>query len=257
MSRSPVHRWHESDVTDAPLIGDCTAFEEATWGFWTQEAAIVPSTYVARIRAAGGIAVGLIPDDRTTSCSGALLERVDALPLVGGVDVDPSSYGAVRSPCPEATEPRRDVFEIALARAALQRDVPILGICRGMQVLNVASGGTLHQHLIDSGFQQHRPRPGRLDRSTFHGVKVTPSWLAASLAGPGTQVVNSHHHQGVDAIGAGAVVTARLVPDELPEAIEWPSHRYALGVQWHPESPDLQRAFDDLVAAAAASRKVH
>jgi putative glutamine amidotransferase len=254
MSWPSADRRRDPKKPGTPVIGVCTVSEEATWGFWTQQAAIVPFTYVSKIRAAGGIATGLIPDDDAAVCPD-LLDRVDGLLLIGGVDVDPDTYGAPRSHRTEATDVRRDSFEIALTRAALRRDVPVLGICRGMQVLNVATGGTLHHHLTDSGFQQHRPQPGRLDSSTFHEVEVEANSHAAALAGPRRQMVNSHHHQGVETIGAGARVTARSVPDGLAEAIEWPDHRYVLGVQWHPEAPDLQHAFNDLVTASAAASR--
>lgn len=239
----------------AAIIGVCAAFETASWGFWSQEAAIVPATYLGKIHAAGGVPLGLIPDARVVEQPGLVLDRIDGLLLIGGVDVVPASYGAASDTRTEATEPRRDAFELALARAALQRDVPVLGICRGMQILNVATGGTLHQHLPDAGFCEHRRSPGRLDHATFHDVEVDSGTHAASLAGGGVQTVNSHHHQGVDVLGEGAVVTARSIPDLLPEAIEWPGHRYALGVQWHPEVAELQHALTDFVSATQQSRK--
>ncbi|MCE0765006.1 gamma-glutamyl-gamma-aminobutyrate hydrolase family protein [Pseudonocardia kujensis] len=234
-----------------PLIGVCAAFEKARWGYWQQEAAIVPASYFAKIHKAGGVTLGLIPDARASSHPELLVDRLDGLLLIGGVDIEPAAYGAEKTSRTEQTEPRRDSFELALARAALQRDLPILGICRGMQLLNVATGGTLHQHLLDTGFSEHRPSPGRLDSKTFHEVEVGDGTLAAGLAGSGVQVVNSHHHQGVDVLGDGAVVTAWSVPDRLPEALEWPSCRYVLGVQWHPEAVELDHALTDFVSAAA------
>ncbi|GHE76515.1 gamma-glutamyl-gamma-aminobutyrate hydrolase [Amycolatopsis deserti] len=234
-----------------PVIGVCAAFEPARWGFWDQPAAILPATYLDKVRAAGGLPVGLVPDPRATQRPGLVLERVDGLLLIGGVDLEPETYGAVRSPRTEATVPERDAFELALARAALARDLPVLGICRGMQILNVAAGGTLHQHLTDAGFAEHRRSPGRLDSATFHEIDVVPCSLAESLSGSGVQVVNSHHHQGVDALGQGAVVSAWSLPDRLPEAIEFPSCQYALGVQWHPEVDHLQHALTAFVAVAA------
>lgn len=240
-----------------PVIGVCAAFEQARWGYWHQEAAIVPATYLAKLHAAGGVPLGLIPDARVTGSPELLVDRIDGLLLIGGVDLEPAAYGAERTGRTEQTEPRRDSFELALAGAALRRDLPVLGICRGLQLLNVATGGTLHQHLPDSGFGEHRPSPGRLDSATFHEVEVGCDTLAARLAGSGVQTVNSHHHQGVDALGDGAVVSAWSLPDRLPEAVEWPSHRYALGVQWHPEAAELDHAFTDFVSAAAhRTRKV-
>lgn len=238
-----------------PIIGVCAASEKARWGFWNIQAAIVSSTYVAKIRAAGGMAMGLIPDPRVTDEPDLILDRVDALMLIGGVDLEPATYGKVKTDRTEATAPDRDEFELALTRGALRRDMPILGICRGMQVLNVATGGTLHEHLRDVGYVEHRPAPGRIDSATFHEVVVEPDTWAASMIGSGVQTVNSHHHQGVDVLGDGAVITARALPDGLPEALEWPHYRYALGVQWHPESVDLQHALNDFASAAAESKK--
>jgi len=235
----------------APVIGVCSAFETASWGFWSQQAAIVPATYLAKVHAAGGVPLGLIPDTRAIESPELFIDRIDGLLLIGGVDVEPASYGATDNGRTEATEPLRDEFELVLAREAIRRDIPVLGVCRGMQILNVAAGGTLHQHLIDAGYAEHRPSPGRLDHETFHEVEVDCGTHAAMLCGSGVQIVNSHHHQGVDRLGKGAVVTARSLPDNLPEAIEWPGQRYALGVQWHPEAAELQHALTDFVNSAA------
>lgn len=144
----------------APVIGVCTAFENASWGFWSQQAAIIPATYLAKIHAAGGIPLGLVPDTRAIENPGTIVDRIDGLLLIGGVDVEPSSYGATDTGRTEATEPLRDEFELVLAREAMRRDMPVLGVCRGMQILNVAAGGTLHQHLLDAGYAEHRPSPG-------------------------------------------------------------------------------------------------
>ncbi|BCJ65806.1 gamma-glutamyl-gamma-aminobutyrate hydrolase family protein [Polymorphospora rubra] len=238
----------------APVIGICAAYERAAWSFWDQRAAIVAETYVEKVQAAGGVPVGLIPDPRVADDPGLVLGRVDGLLLIGGADIDPTAYGAPRTSRTEATYPARDRFEIALATAALAADLPVLGICRGLQILNVASGGTLHQHLADEGFAEHRAAPGRLDGPSMHPVHTTPGSLAEAITGPGAQLVNSHHHQGIARTGGGAAVTAWSLPDELPEALEWPANRYALGVQWHPEAASLAHTFADLVTAAAGSR---
>jgi len=238
-----------------PVIGLCAAYEEARWGFWAQRAAIVPDTYLGKVRAAGGVPLGLIPDARATGHPELLLDRIDGLLLIGGVDVEPETYGGVRTERTEATVPERDAFELALARAALARDLPVLGICRGMQILNVAAGGTLHEHLLDAGFGEHRPVPGKLDQTTFHEIDVVPDTHAAALSGGGVQLVNSHHHQGVAAVGTDAVVTAWSIPDRVPEAIEFPSRRYALGVQWHPEADQLHHALTGFVTVAARTAK--
>jgi putative glutamine amidotransferase len=241
------------DVTDVirpPVIGICAAAEVARWSFWEQHASIVASTYTERVQAAGAIPVALLPDARVAAAPRLVLERIDALLLIGGADLDPSTYGAARSELTERTYLERDRFEIALAHAALDADVPVLGICRGVQILNVARGGTLHQDLAAAGFEEHRPSQGRLD--VLHEVVVEPGTLAARLAGDGVVRVNSHHHQGIGELGEGALVSARS-PDGLPEALEWPECRYALGVQWHPEAAALNHSFEDLVAAAARS----
>lgn len=233
-----------------PVIGVCAAFETARWGFWEQQAAIVASTYLAKISNAGGLAIGLIPDSGAIAEPSPLLNRIDGLLLIGGADLEPATYGSVKTARTEETTALRDDFEIALTRGAMIRNLPVLGICRGMQILNVATGGTLHQHLPDAGYAEHRPAPGRLDSATFHDVDVVRDSLASALCGSGTQLVNSHHHQGVDVLGMGAVVTARSSSDQLPEALEWPSHRYVLGVQWHPEAISLQHGLHQFIDAA-------
>ncbi|ORV88590.1 gamma-glutamyl-gamma-aminobutyrate hydrolase family protein [Mycolicibacterium iranicum] len=240
-----------------PIIGICAAYENAAWSFWNQPAAIVSSTYLNKVREAGGLAIGLIPDPSVVADPRLLLDRIDGLLLIGGADLEPGTYGQTKTDRTEGTAPARDAFEIALAAEALAMDLPVLGICRGLQILNVAAGGTLHQHLLDEGYEEHRRSPGRLDHPTYHDVVVTPGTLAASITGAGTSHVNSHHHQGIARIGDGASVTARSLPDDLPEALEWRGCRYVLGVQWHPEAVELEHALTDFVAAAAASRREH
>lgn len=238
-----------SDAVRRPVIGICAAWERAAWSFWDQPAAIVAATYLDAVRRAGGLPVALAPeplDDARLADYRALL---DGLLLIGGADLDPASYGQPATARTEATVPLRDAFEIALARAALDWDLPVLGICRGLQILAVATGGTLHQHLTDVGFAEHRPKPGDLGAPTYHEVEVEPD---SSLAAGGRRLtVNSHHHQGIDRIGAGGRVAARAVADQLVEAVEWPQRRYALGVQWHPEELEADRTIAELVAAAA------
>jgi putative glutamine amidotransferase len=161
---------------------------------------------------------------------------MDGLILAGGPD-----YGDV---------PDRDAFEIALALAALDRDVPLLGVCRGMQLMNVARGGTLIEHLPDVvGHEDHRLVPGAFGD---HDVRLRDGSLAARAAGEQTHATKSHHHQGVDAIGSGFEVTGWAAVDELPEAIEAPGHRFALGVQWHPEADPEAAEIAALVEAARA-----
>lgn len=240
----------DSDRCSRPLIGICAAWDRAAWGFWDQDAALVAGTYLEAVRRAGGLPVVLAPEELSPAEAAALCERVDALLLIGGADLDPASYGAVATSRTEATTPLRDAFELALVRAAFAADAPVLGICRGLQIMNVATGGTLHQHLADAGFGEHRARPGSLGEETHHRVAVEPGSLLAAEVGAGPEVVNSHHHQGVDRVGEGGRVVAVSVPDGVIEAIEWTGMRHALAVQWHPEALELDTTIAGLVAAA-------
>ena len=150
--------------------------------------------------------------------------------------------------------PERDAVEIALARRAIERDMPVLGICRGMQLLNVALGGTLNQHLPDDvGHEDHRRIPGSFENSD-HDVRLKPGSLAAVAAGETVHSTKSHHHQGVDEIGEGLIVTGHSALDDLPEAIEAPDRRFVLGVQWHPEADENSRVIGALVEVAASAR---
>jgi putative glutamine amidotransferase len=238
-----------------PVIGICAALEPARWSFWDEPAVLVADRYAKAVRAGGGIPIALVPEELEELDVRTLIDRIDGLLLIGGADVDPSTYGAERSPRTEATCPLRDRHELALVLEALEHDVPVLGICRGLQLLNVAFGGTLSQHLPDDGFCEHRPAPGRLDEPSMHEVEIEPgSVLAMTL--PALRLrVNSHHHQGIARVGAGAHVAARSVPDGLVEALEWPRQRYALGVQWHAEAMELSTTIAGFVAAAAAETR--
>jgi putative glutamine amidotransferase len=229
-----------------PVVGIVTYVEPARWGVWDDRCALLPWSYVEAVQRAGGVALLLPPDARVEA--DRLLDRVDALVLAGGPDVDPALYDAARHPTTDAPRVERDAFEVRLARRALERDLPFLGICRGMQVLNVARGGTLHQHLPEVvGHERHREVPG-----TFgdHGVRLEAGSLAARAAGEVDHPTKSHHHQGVDALGGGLVVTGWSEDDGLPEAIEDPDRRYALGVQWHPEADEASRLIASLVDEA-------
>ncbi|MDQ5807182.1 MAG: gamma-glutamyl-gamma-aminobutyrate hydrolase family protein [Actinomycetota bacterium] len=231
-----------------PVVGICTYLDEVRWGLWQDRAAMVPAGYVGAVQRAGGLALLLPPDPETTADPDPVLDLLDGLILAGGVDVGPDAYGADPHPETDVPNEERDAFELALARRALERDVPLLGICRGMQVMNVAAGGTLHQHLPDVlGHGDHRHTPG-----TFgdHDVRLEEGSLAARAAGERLHATKSHHHQGVDALGEGFVVTGWSQLDELPEAIERPGGRYALGVQWHPEADETSRLIASLVEEA-------
>lgn len=241
------------------MIGICTALEQASWGVWDQPAALLPLNYLQAIQRAGGLALMLAPDAHVTAEPEQVLALLDGLVLAGGADIDPSSYDQPADPHTHDTVPERDAFEIALVRAAVERDLPLLGICRGMQLLNVAFGGTLLQHLPDLlGHEEHRRVVGSFDGAE-HDVALLEGSLAQSAAGELTHSTRSHHHQGVDCVGAGLLVSGTSTIDELPEAIELPGKEFVLGVQWHPEADEGSSVIPALVRAAerfalAASR---
>jgi putative glutamine amidotransferase len=232
----------------SPVIGISAALERARWGVWEETVTLAPRSYATAVQRAGGTAVLLPPDAAAEADPDRMLEVLDALILAGGSDVDAGTYGAEPHPETRNTRPERDSFEVALALRALERDLPLLGICRGMQILNVARGGTLCQHLPDViGHEGHREVPG-----TFgdHEVRLEPGSLAAEAAGAERIIVKSHHHQGVDEVGESLVVSGHSADDELIEAIELPERRFALGVIWHPEEDVDDRVVAALVGAA-------
>ncbi len=237
-----------------PAIAITTPFTHASYGVWHQQSAVLPAGYVDAVRQAGGLAVMVAPDPELVTDPNDLLARVDGLILSGGVDVDPSTYGAEPHPETKGCTPERDAFEIALVRRAVELDMPLLGVCRGMQLLNIAYGGTLLQHLPETfGHHEHRRVPGSFDEAD-HDVRLVPDSLAAVAAGELLHTTKSHHHQGVDVLGEGLIVTGSSAIDELTEAIELPDHRFVLGVQWHPEADERSRVIGALVQAAAQYR---
>ena len=238
-------------VDREPVIGLCSSLEQARWGFWDQQAFLTPRSYVNAVQRAGGVAILLPVDARASDQPERWLELIDGLMLCGGADIDPSFYGAERHPETRGTVPERDAFEIALTRAALERDVPLLGICRGMQLLNVACGGTLIQHLPDDvGHTDHRRSLGTFENAD-HDVLLDEGSLAARAAAETRHCTKSHHHQGIAEVGAGLEVTGRSVLDDLPETLEMPGKRFVLGVQWHPEADVRSRVIARFVDTAA------
>jgi putative glutamine amidotransferase len=234
----------------SPVIGLCTALERARWSVWDAQAFLLPRSYVDAVQGAGGIALLLPPDPAAVADPDRLLDLIDGLLLAGGTDMDPAAYGAEPHPQTVGTVPERDAFELALAARAMERDLPFLGVCRGMQVMNVARGGTLNQHLPDDyGHEDHRRSLGSFENAD-HDVRLADGSLAARAAGEKLHATKSHHPQAVDRIGEGLEVTGWATIDDLPETIEDPSRRFALGVQWHPEVDLESRLIAALVAQA-------
>jgi gamma-glutamyl-gamma-aminobutyrate hydrolase PuuD len=231
-----------------PLIGITTYVEDAAWGHWQLEAALIPYDYVRAIERAGGRAV-LVPP----SVEGVeeTLDALDGILFSGGNDLDPESYGADAHPETTGTRPERDRGELALLEGALARDMPMLAVCRGFQVLNVARGGDLVQHLPDTvGHEQHRAVKGVFSE---HGVRIDDASRLGSVLG-GEVPVKSHHHQGVGRVGDG-LREAAWADDGTVEALEDPEKRFAVGVLWHPEAGDDLKLFEALVAEAGAYRE--
>lgn len=213
-----------------PVIGVSTYVEPARWGAWEVPAALLHEWYVDAVREAGGRAVLLPPDVEDAD----VLDRVDGLILIGGADVGPANYGAEPHPTTDVPRVQRDASEILLCRGARERDLPLLGICRGLQVMAVAHGGSLIQDLPDAGYGlAHRERPGTF---TEHDVDFAEGSRIANIYGVGTLSTNSSHHQGI--ADPGSLVPTGWSRDGLIEVCEVPDARFAVGVQWHPEHPD-------------------
>jgi putative glutamine amidotransferase len=226
-----------------PVIGICAAIESAQWAAWEVDVNLSPRTYSLAVQRAGGLALILPPDDVAAESPDELLDMLDALILAGGSDIDPASYGVQPHPETRGSRPERDRFEIGLGTRALDRDMPVLGICRGMEMLNVIQGGTLNQHL---GLELHRHTPGAF---TDHGVRLEPGSLTERVVGAEQTEVKSAHHQGLGVLGDGVVATG-WADDDVVEAIELPDRSFAVGVLWHPEEDERSRVIGSLVEEA-------
>lgn len=243
--------------TTPPVIGISAYCEVAKWGVWDQRAALIPQNYVDQVAAAGGVPVLLPPVPGVELA----VSRLDGLILSGGPDLEPASYGQEPGPRTTVIRPERDAAETALFLAAARAGLPILGICRGMQLINVALGGTLIQHLPDVvGHEGHCQVPGQMGT---HEVTVASGGLLADIVGAGPLAVPTYHHQAIDRLAAGLTATA-WSDDGTIEAVELDHaqaadeqraaghHRFTLAVQWHPEADqDRGPLFRALVAAAA------
>ncbi|MER5480874.1 gamma-glutamyl-gamma-aminobutyrate hydrolase family protein [Streptomyces sp. NPDC002734] len=226
-----------------PVVAIASYLEQARWNIWDARAAVIHESYVRGVTANGGRAVVLPPDDLDAD----VLDRVDGLLLPGGVDIDPVLLGQPRHTETDRAQPLRDAGELLLLRGALERDMPVLGVCRGLQLLALEYGGSLHQHLPDVlGHHGHCPAEGVFGE---HAAQFAAGSVMAEVYGPRTRV-NSHHHQGIDDPGA-LRVTGRS-DDGLAEAVEDPSRRFVVGVQWHPEVSCDDALFARFVAACAA-----
>jgi len=232
-----------------PVLGMTTYLEQARMGIWDVRASFLPHIYFDGITRAGGVAVLLPPQPVDDGIAARVLDGLDGLVITGGKDVDPARYG--QAPHPMTDEPRidRDAWELALLGGALSRGMPVLGICRGAQVLNVALGGTLHQHLPDVvGHGRHQAGNAVFSTSA---VRTVPGTRLASLIGESSDE-QCYHHQAIAELGDGLIVSA-LDSDGVIEAVELPGDGFVVAVQWHPEERlnDL-RLFAGAVAAATA-----
>jgi putative glutamine amidotransferase len=234
--------------TKVPTIGVSTASARATWGVWTDApTTLLLETYANRLVEAGAAPLLLFSGTNPID----IVDHLDGIVLIGGQDVDPQAYGEEPGPSTQAPDPRRDAFESALALMATQRDLPLLAICRGHQVLNVTRGGTLHQHLPDVvGHTRHSP--GRAVYGRTH-VEIEPGSKLARALGVTTKEVDCYHHQAIDRLGRDLVVVARA-DDGVIEAVEDPSKPFLVGVQWHPEVQGDVALFGAFVEACRARR---
>ena len=230
--------------TRAPRIGITTYQEDASWRGWHRRASLVPRDFLDPLSAAGALPLLLPPGGPAEAAD--LVTVLDGLLLVGGPDVDPAWYGRPREPGTVGVQPDRDGWELALVRAALAADLPVLGVCRGLQLLNVACGGTLRQDLADPAHQPDGSRFGEID------VRFAPDALPGAVLGPAA-TVHCYHHQAVDQLGAGLVATGWSA-DGTIESAQLADLAFVLGMQWHPEVHPDGRVFAAFVRAAGTRR---
>jgi putative glutamine amidotransferase len=231
-----------------PVVGITTYLTRARFESWEEDTALVPADYVRAIERAGGRALLVPPSDEAVE---ETLDALDGMIFSGGADLDPQLYGQEAHPETKGVVPERDRGELALLQAALARDMPVLAVCRGSQVLNVALGGDLVQHLPEVvGDEKHKHTPGEY---ADHDVTVEPETRLGSLLGDRAPV-KSHHHQGFGRLGEGLREAAHAEDGTL-EALEDPSRRFALGVLWHPEAGEDGRLFEELVDEARRYRE--
>jgi putative glutamine amidotransferase len=239
-----------SRASGRPLIGIGANLVRAKWGPWDRPAALMVQTYIEMMVAAGCLPILLPPQPDIEE----VVHRLDGLLLPGGGDLDPALYSAPKHPETGRLNPRRDAAEVALAGAAVRTGLPVLGVCRGLQILNVHLGGTLHQHLPDIvGHKGHEPEPGVFGPQP---VRLEPGSQIAKILDAETARVPCHHHQAIDRLGDGLTVTARS-DDGLIEAVELADHPFAVAVQWHAEEEGggADSLFRALVEAADRHRR--
>ncbi len=230
-----------------PLIGITSYDEPVAWGAWNVDAVLVPTAYVRAVERAGGRALVIPPTDGS---NGETLAVLDGLVFSGGGDIDPDAYGAEAHDETRGVNAKRDEAELALLRAALERDMPVLAVCRGSQVLNVALGGDLVQHLPELvGHDRHLHTPGEF---ADHDVRVVEATRVGAILGDRAPV-KSHHHQAFGRLGRN-LREAAWAEDGTVEAIEDPTRRFAVGVLWHPEEGEDLALFEALVDEARRYR---
>ena len=224
-----------------PVIGLTSYLEPAKWGAWDQPAALIPWNYVNKLQAAGATVVILPPDANNHDA----ISRLDGLVMAGGADIEPTRYGAAHQEGTDKPRVERDASELGLYRAAREANLPVFGICRGLQIMAVAHGGSLHQHLPDVvGNTLHRDAPGTFNN---HGATFTPGSLIADLVGATEVTVNSSHHQAVNS--PGDLTVTGYAEDGTIEVCEDPSAEFVLGVQWHPEFSNDEQVSENLFRA--------